>query len=205
MMRPFYAVVPSLALVLAGVPGGNLSSFESSFEEGLVSAGRSSTEAEPATSPRPYLDLEGYDEEDDDEGKEAPALAASVTIEATVFRHIEEETAWRSRTFRVDGLPGRDLVLLWIEAPRRVSAHRFEVAVEMTAVQLLPSDFPAVGRVGLPSRLVPRSPEQAIRDRARVRGPGSFQVTFEVVELAEGVFQVVGARVTGRPGELRGE
>ncbi len=183
MKRSFHAAVP-LAVVL--VAGGSLGEVDT-IHERLEAPGQR------------------Y-EEDDDEGEEAPALQASSSplgVEEIVWRHIETKIWWHHGVLGFGELPGRELVPVWMEPPRRVEADLFEVCVEMTAVTLAPSDFPSIGEASYPPRLVPRSPEQIVRHRAKVRGPASWRVTFEVLEVAEGVFEVVGSRVTGRPGERR--
>jgi hypothetical protein len=145
-----------------------------------------------------------FDDEEDEEDEEAPALTAddAFAIEAAVWDHLHEEMWWHHGVYRVAEIWDRHLVPIWIEAPEAVDADRYEVAVEFMAVASPPSDFPAPAQAGHPPRRVPRTAEQAVRERARVRGPSSWQLTFELAQTPDG-YEVVGVTVTGRPGERR--
>lgn len=163
-----------------------------------------------AAPPAEACDMEGasctspYDEEDDDEGEEAPALtlAEARAIEAAVWAHIEEEMDWHQGVYRVAGIWDRHLVPIWVEAPEPVDEELFEVAVEFMAVQAAPSDFPTSDEAGVPPRQVPRTVEQRIRAQSRIRSPLSWQLTFEVQRIRERL-RIVGVAITGRPGETR--
>ncbi len=144
-------------------------------------------------------------EEEEDERKEAPAVSSvkKATIEAAIWGHLAEEMWWHYGVFRTSHLPGRKLIPVWIEPPVMVDADRYEVMVEMMAVASVPSDFSSIGEASQPPRLVSRSPEQAVRQQAKTRGPTSWQLTFDVWEVTEEVFKVLDVRVTGRPGDAR--
>lgn len=145
------------------------------------------------------------DDGDDDEGAEAPVVTSlpAAWVEEAVWDYIEEEMRWAGGVLKLDMLPGRELVPIWMELPRKVNEELFEVAVEMMAVSLLPSDFTSIGDIGRHPSRVPRTAEQATAERARTRGPGSWEITFEVLRLGVDELVVVDARVTGRPGERR--
>lgn len=131
-----------------------------------------------------------------------PHLAGQ--MEAAVRLHILDEMSRSDGVLVISELPGRELVPVWLEAPQEGSDGTFEVAVEMAAVSLVPSDFASIDEASLPPDRVPRSPESATSLRVRVRDPASWQITFDLREVREGEFSVLGWRITGRPGEARG-
>ncbi len=143
------------------------------------------------------------DDEKASRSEEILCLNEQRAIEAAVWEYLCEEMWWHYGVIRPRELAGRELVPLWLEKPVAVGPDRFEVAVETMAVQLKPQDFPDIGDIGKHPRLIPRTPEQAAMRRARVRGPGAWQLTFEVRRVAPGEYDIVDYGVTGRPGEPR--
>ena len=204
MKHPFSVAIAMATAILLG--GGGTSDAKA-LEIGV----EHSDELEPAP-PLPLEVWSGDDEIDYQLGRprqpgelDETMISEEVAYEVwtAVWAHLGELLRTGGGVIRVAKLPGRELVPIWTHSVTSPAPGRFEVAVEMTAVTLVPADFPTIGEASLPPTLVPRTPEQANRLLATRRSPASFQITFELRRFGRDRYEVVAYRVTGRPGPRR--
>ncbi|MFW5878946.1 MAG: hypothetical protein ACOCVR_03920, partial [Myxococcota bacterium] len=156
MVRRFLLLVP--ASVLLALPALPLHSEQPVCDE-------ETCELPP---PSPHEHEEPRAEEEDDIG-----LELALEVEYALWLHLLRVMEREGGVLVLPELRGRDLVPIWTQLPVQTASGTFEVAVEMTAVSMLPSDFQSASEAGYPPALVPRAPEITNLARAARRGPDS--------------------------------